>query len=85
MTDIDIYYASAGVGKTTQLLNIIDQHLKAGVKPERIAFVTFTRKGAEVARLRTSERFGIPLGKLENFRTIHSTASLPFSRLLSCS
>ena len=72
MSDIDIYYASAGVGKTTQLLNIIDQHLKAGVKPERIAFVTFTRKGAEVARLRTSERFGIPLGKLENFRTIHS-------------
>ena len=72
MTDIDIYYASAGVGKTTQLLNILDMHLKAGVKPERIAFVTFTRKGAEVARLRTSERFGIPLGKLENFRTIHS-------------
>ena len=72
MSSFDIYYASAGVGKTTQLLNIIDEHLKAGVKPERIAFVTFTRKGAEVARLRTSQRFGIPIGKLEHFRTIHS-------------
>lgn len=71
-TPMDIFYASAGVGKTTQLLNIIEGHLKEGVPPEKIAFVTFTRKGAEVARIRTSMRFGIPVGRLPNFRTIHS-------------
>lgn len=71
---IDIYYASAGVGKTTKLLDIVDHHIKEGVPIERIAFLTFTRKAAEVAKMRTSERFGIPLGRLENFRTIHSLA-----------
>ena len=71
---IDIYYASAGVGKTTKLLDIVDYHIKQGVPIERIAFLTFTRKAAEVAKMRTSERFGIPLGRLENFRTIHSLA-----------
>lgn len=71
---LDIYYASAGTGKTTVLLDILDKHLKEGIPPERIAFVTFTRAGAEVGRMRTAERFGIPLNKLTNFRTIHSLA-----------
>lgn len=55
-------------------MNIIDYHLKNGTPIERIAFVTFTRKGAEVAQLRVAEQFGIPLSKLANFRTIHSLA-----------
>lgn len=71
---LDIYLASAGTGKTSTLLNIIDKHLEEGVPIDRIAFVTFTKKGAEVAQLRTAERFGIPLDKLKNFRTIHSMA-----------
>ena len=71
---LDIYYASAGTGKTHQLMDIIDKHLKDGVPIDRIAFVTFTRKGAEVARLRTAEQFGIALNNLNNFRTIHSLA-----------
>ena len=56
---LDIYLASAGCGKTHQLMNIIDYHLKNGVPIDRIAFVTFTRKGAEVAQLRVAEQFGI--------------------------
>lgn len=68
----DIYHASAGTGKTTTLVQIIKQKLKEGIQPERIAFVTFTRAAAEVARLRTSEALGIPLSRLCNFRTIHS-------------
>lgn len=71
---LDIYLASAGTGKTTKLLDIIDKHLEEGVPIDRIAFVTFTKKGAEVAQLRTAERFGLPLDKLKNFRTIHSMA-----------
>lgn len=72
--DVDIFLASAGTGKTHQLMNIIDYHLKNGVPIDRIAFVTFTKKGAEVARLRTAEQFAIPLERLKNFRTIHSMA-----------
>ena len=71
---LDIYLASAGCGKTHQLMNIIDEHLKNGVPIDRIAFVTFTKKGAEVAQLRVAEQFGIDLKHLKNFRTIHSLA-----------
>lgn len=71
---LDIYLASAGTGKTHRLMNIIDYHLKNGTPIDRIAFVTFTKKGAEVAQLRTAEQFGFPLDKLKNFRTIHSMA-----------
>lgn len=71
---LDIYYASAGTGKTRKLLDIIDTHLQQGVPIDRIAFVTFTKKGAEVAKLRTAIRFGYSPNKLKNFRTIHSMA-----------
>ena len=71
---LDIYLASAGTGKTHHLMNIIDYHLKNKTPIDRIAFVTFTKKGAEVAQLRTAEQFGFPLDKLKNFRTIHSMA-----------
>ena len=71
---LDIYLASAGTGKTHQLMNIIDYHLKNGVDFDRIAFVTFTKKGAEVAQLRTAEQFGVDLKHLKHFRTIHSMA-----------
>lgn len=72
--DLDIYLASAGTGKTSTLLDIIDKHLEEGVPIERIAFVTFTKKGAEVAQLRTAKRFGFELKRLKHFRTIHSMA-----------
>lgn len=71
---LDIFLASAGTGKTHQLMNVIDYHLKNGTPIDKIAFVTFTKKGAEVAQLRTAEQFGFPLDKLKNFRTIHSMA-----------
>lgn len=73
-SELDIYLASAGTGKTTKLLDIIDHYLDKGVPIDRIAFVTFTKKGAEVAQLRTAERFGLSLDNLKNFRTIHSMA-----------
>ena len=71
---LDIYLASAGCGKTHQLMNIIDKHMRDGVPIERIAFVTFTKKGAEVAQMRVANDFGIDLKRLKNFRTIHSLA-----------
>ena len=72
--DLHIYLASAGTGKTHTLMNIVSKHLEDGTPPERIAFVTFTRAGAQVAQLRAAEQFGFPLSRLPNFRTIHSMA-----------
>lgn len=68
----DIYLASAGTGKTSCLMNILIDELSNGVPPEKIAFVTYTRAGAQVARERASKKLGIPQSRLTNFRTIHS-------------
>ena len=67
-----IYHASAGVGKTTQLMRIIGQYVKNGMSLKDIAFVTFTKAAAEVAQQRVCEQFGIPLKDAPHFRTIHS-------------
>lgn len=71
--DLIISYASAGSGKTSFALKQVEKHLAEGIPPERIAFVTFTKKGAEVAQLRVAAQTGIPLKRFPHFRTIHST------------
>jgi superfamily I DNA/RNA helicase len=62
-----------GTGKTTALLKIVDEHLSNGIDPERIAFLSFTRKGANVAIERAMKKFGLA-EKPSHFRTIHSLA-----------
>lgn len=69
---IDLYHASAGTGKTAALMDVIESYLDQGVPIERIAFVTFTRKGAQVAQERIANKFGLPMSRLKNIRTIHS-------------
>lgn len=70
--EIHIYHASAGTGKTTTLMNLVGKHIEQGIPLESIAFVTFTRAAAEVAKDRVCKQFGIPLDKAPHFRTIHS-------------
>lgn len=72
--EIEIFHASAGTAKTTQLINKVQEAIAAGTPPERVAFVSFTRAAAEVARERTSQKLNIPKNRLPNFRTIHSLA-----------
>jgi superfamily I DNA/RNA helicase len=48
--------------------------MKAGIKPERIAFMAFTRKAADEAASRAQERFGFPADRFPHFRTLHSMA-----------
>ena len=68
--EIHIYHADAGAGKTRKLMDIISQHVEAGIPLHRIAFVTYTRAAAEVAKQRVCERFGVnikeapPAGRL---------------------
>jgi superfamily I DNA/RNA helicase len=63
-----------GCGKTTALLNILDEELHAGVAPEEVAFVAFTRKAAHEARDRAMQKFGFSDEQVHGFRTLHSLA-----------
>lgn len=63
-----------GCGKTTALLGIVEEAFSRGVKPDRIAFVAFTRKAAQEARERMVKKFGIEQDKIPYFRTLHSFA-----------
>jgi superfamily I DNA/RNA helicase len=67
-------YGPPGTGKTTTLLNILDEKLESGVDPNRIAFVSFTRKAADEARERARERFDFERSQMRYFRTLHSLA-----------
>lgn len=62
-----------GAGKTTRLIEIVERHLEAGVRPDRIAFVSFTRAAAYEARDRAIRKFGLTAEDLPWFRTLHST------------
>ena len=64
-----------GTGKTTTLLNEVDKALESGVNPERIAYLSFTRKASEEAISRAKLKFpNLDAKRFKYFRTIHSLA-----------
>lgn len=71
---LKIFVGPPGTGKTTRLLEVVEQELSAGVPPDRIAFVTYSRKAAEEAIERAGLRFGLTREQFPYFRTLHSLA-----------
>lgn len=61
-----------GTGKTTYLLNRVDEALNNGIDPKEICFITFSRKGAEEAIGRAVQKFDLSADQFPYFRTIHS-------------
>jgi len=73
VTHILKVHGPPGTGKTTYLLNTLEQQLKEGVKPGSIGFVSFTRAAAREAKERAMKNFTWLQGDdLSWFRTIHS-------------
>ena len=68
-------FGPPGTGKTTTLLNMVDDALGKGVPSTNIAFLAFTRKAAREAKERACARFDLDHEKdLPYFRTLHSLA-----------
>lgn len=70
--DPEIVLGPPGTGKTETLLGMVEESLARGTDPERIAYITFTKRGAHEASERASTKFGLSKSKLRWFRTIHS-------------
>lgn len=68
----EIILGPPGTGKTTTLLNMLDDELAQGVAPDRIGYVSFTKRAAQEAIERSCEKFGLDREELRYFRTLHS-------------
>ena len=64
-----------GTGKTTTLLNLVDEFIKTGIRPKQIGYFSFTKKAATEAASRAADKFGLDIETdLAFFRTLHSYA-----------
>ena len=64
-----------GTGKTTTLLNLVDQFIQQGIRPKQIGYFSFTKKAATEAANRAADKFGLDVDNdLAFFRTLHSYA-----------
>ena len=64
-----------GTGKTTTLLNLVDQFIQDGIRPRQIGYFSFTKKAATEAATRAADKFGLDIeNDLAFFRTLHSYA-----------
>ena len=62
-----------GTGKTTTLLNKVDEYLK-NTDPDKVGYFAFTQKAAYEARDRAIKKFNLSEDDLPYFRTLYSLA-----------
>jgi superfamily I DNA/RNA helicase len=65
-------FGSPGTGKTTTLLNILEEKIAEGYNPLKIGYFSFTRRAIKEARNRIIKKFKLSEDDLDYFRTIHS-------------
>jgi DNA helicase-2/ATP-dependent DNA helicase PcrA len=69
-----IFFGPPGTGKTATLLDQMEKAMANGYDPERIAFLTFTRRARREALERVEKKFGLTPKRLPYFKTIHAVA-----------
>jgi superfamily I DNA/RNA helicase len=69
--EVKVLLAQAGSGKTRRLIEEVSKELETR-RPEELAFVTFTRKGAEEGLHRVCSKLRLTPEELPYFRTLHS-------------
>lgn len=75
-TPVTKIFGSPGTGKTTYLLNLVEERLERGQLCQHIGYFSFTRQAANEARDRAITKFPYlhPQRDFPNFRTLHSLA-----------
>ena len=74
MKPVFTYFGPPGTGKTTTLLDRVEELLDEGVSPKKIGYFAFTRKAAYEARDRASQKFSRSSDDFPFFQTLHSLA-----------
>ena len=69
--EVKVLLSQAGSGKTRRLIEEVSKELEIR-RPEEIAFVTFTRKGAQEGLHRVCSKLMLEPDDLPYFRTLHS-------------
>lgn len=67
-------FGPPGTGKTHALLTIMENELAAGVRPDRLAYLTFTVAARREATTRATTRFNLSKEDLPYFKTLHAVA-----------
>jgi DNA helicase-2/ATP-dependent DNA helicase PcrA len=70
---VNMIFGSPGTGKTTRLLQILEELLKE-YSPNEIAYVSYTREGAYQGKNRAKEKFNFKDADFPYFATLHSIA-----------
>lgn len=72
MSDETLIFGPPGCGKTHTMINIVRDELSKGTAPDRIGFVSFSRKSIEEARNRVSTELQLTEKDVPWFKTLHS-------------
>lgn len=72
MSDVQLILGPPGTGKTTFLLNQVDEYLSNGGDCDKIGYVSFTKKSVEEARDRAAVKFNVPVNHFKYFKTLHA-------------
>lgn len=73
MNNTQMIFGAPGCGKTTYLIEVLKELLQT-IPPDKVAFVSFTKKGSYEGRNRAMEVFGYKEKDFPFFRTLHSIA-----------